>query len=237
MPPADQAPTREVDTGPMGGTIEHHPAYAVIGASRVSSSHGEYLFGSDFRHHHYVLIRIGRSSLRRDLSHDWIHGDSHEYIEVALSEAQWATFVSSMNVGGGVPCTLSHLDGTLMPGIAEVANRSEQFKDELADTLGRARPALDKLEERLASAKMTPTARDDLKKLIDIVRQNIGGNVGYVAKQFGKHMERTVERAKIEVNAYVQQIIIRAGVGALRGDSPIQLGPVDAPQLGEGDEE
>ena len=45
----------------------------------------------------------------RDLSHDW-HHEREQYIEVAMSEAQWATLVSSLN-STAIPCTLTYLMG------------------------------------------------------------------------------------------------------------------------------
>lgn len=43
-------PTRRPPNTPgdKGDYIESHPAYALIGASRVSATPGYYLFGSDF---------------------------------------------------------------------------------------------------------------------------------------------------------------------------------------------
>ncbi|KKL96942.1 hypothetical protein LCGC14_1839510, partial [marine sediment metagenome] len=97
-----QEPTIEVTKDdPINDTVERHPAYAQIGAMRVSGSHGAYLYGSDFRHQHYIMIQIHDSVLHRSLSGDRAHSGKR-LIEVALSEAQWATFVSSLNQGSGV---------------------------------------------------------------------------------------------------------------------------------------
>ena len=47
---------------------------------------------------------------------------------------------------------------------------------------------------------------------------------GFVIKQFDKHAETTVEKATMEVNAYVTQNLQRAGLQALTGgDVPFQL--------------
>ena len=103
-----QQPTAEKVGSNITETVESHPAYAQISASRVSGQTN--LYGSDFSHQNYVTISIHASELHRSLSRDWAFS-RREYIEVAMSESQWAAFVSSMNVGCGIQCTLSHLEG------------------------------------------------------------------------------------------------------------------------------
>ena len=118
--------------GSRDATRTTHPAFAQITASRVSGH--SILYGSDFDHNHYVTISISRSELCRNLSNDWYHS-REELIEVALSEAQWATFVSSMNQGSGVACTLQHFNGKMIPQLPETVNRKAQFNGDLKETL------------------------------------------------------------------------------------------------------
>ena len=137
-----EKPTRTyTPDSPAHNYRENHPAYAMIGASRVSQfggGGGARLFGSDFGHQHYVTISIRRASLGRSHQSEHAYGEE-ELIEVALSEAQWATFVSSMNVGHGVQATLTRVrDGDgfhLVPGIDDDTNRQEQFSNDIAERL------------------------------------------------------------------------------------------------------
>jgi hypothetical protein len=102
-------PTRVATNNAWSEYEENHPAYGMIGASRVSG--GAYLYGSDFRHQHWMTIRIHHGRLlRSDLSYDHYMAEG-QIIEVELSEAQWATFVSAANVGDGVPCTINWVVG------------------------------------------------------------------------------------------------------------------------------
>lgn len=103
-----------------------HPAFAQISASRVSG--GTYLYGSDFQHHNYVTIsiKLSESHQRKGSGRDWAFG-REEILEVALSEAQWATFVSTMNVGDGVQCTLSRKNGSFVPGLASTGISSSRW--------------------------------------------------------------------------------------------------------------
>lgn len=214
MSQQSQKPTRRAGTNSHDDYVEEHPAYALIGASRMTSTPGHALFGSDFLHQHFIRIAIRPAEVARGLSNDWVHGTRTPYIEVDLSEAQWATFVSSMNVGDGVPCTTTFLaDSGFVPGIVPDTNRRDQFNSEVADTL---RDAIAKLEEVRDAA---PTKA--LRSKVDLAIQELRSNLPFVARQFDEHAEKTVERAKMEVNAYTTRMLMRAGLAALDGEEAL----------------
>jgi len=232
-----QAPERKSDPGWPGGeaTIETHPAYAMIGASRVSSNPGEYLFGSDFAHRHYMTVTIRRAEQRRDLSHDWHHG-GEELISVAMSEAQWATFVSTTNVGFGVPCTMQRRGPFsagepigMVPGIIQTHDRREQFRGEAKERLDLVAAALAKLAAAVADPEVTMPAktRKALADNVNTARRNLEANLDYVVKCFDEHVERTVEGAKVEVSAYLTAAIQRAGLASLVEGSGHVIGMLD----------
>lgn len=208
---------------------ERHPAYAVIGASRVSATPGQFLFGSDFRHGHFVRIRVLPASRHRSLAHDWIHPTSlTPLIEVNLSESQWAAFVSTLNSGDGVPCTLDRvIDRGDVPGIEGTPDRTRQFSAEARETLQRTAQALDDMQQRIQGAKMAAGVRDALLADIHKAKMNLGGNLDFVAKSFSQHVERTVDQARAEIAAHVQAAISRAGLKALGAseDAVLQLAP------------
>jgi hypothetical protein len=211
-----QAPTLTPSDSPVSDTIERHPAYAQIGASRVSGT--AYLYGSDFAHHNFITLTIHASELHRGLSQDRPFA-TKEYIEVGLSEAQWATFVSSLNVGQGVQCTLVHREGQRVSRLPRPAPRDVQFKGEMTETLDDARRVLRQLRERLVAGK---GGKESLG-LLDKALQEIEQNTRFVADQFTEHMTETVERAKVEVNAYAQHLITRLGLEAASEKPPLAL--------------
>jgi hypothetical protein len=206
-----ERPTRS-DGGMHYDYRENHPAYGMVGASRVSSTPGRSLFGSDFRHQHYVVITIRRAELVRGLASDSTFA-TQELIEVAISEAQWATFVSTMNVGHGVPCTLEYIAGEgYVPGIIPDTKRREQFNAEIQQDLDES---IAFMEEALTQAK-TKAQREPIERAISRLRSGLP----FVAEQFDEHAEEMVEKAKTEVEAYLTSAIQRAGLAAL-GAPPI----------------
>lgn len=198
--------------GPSTETVTTHPAFAQIGASRVSGNTA--LYDSDFRHNHYMTISIRRSELHRGLNRDW-HFGREEIIEVALTESQWATFVSSSNMGSGVPCTLQRLDGKMVPGLPDPEKRTDQFSVEMRKSM---QNVLDRLDALIAGAKTKAQKHE-----MEMLRQQIVSNLPFVASQFEKHMEDTVEDAKQEVHGYMTGLLQRAGLQALSGDLPLVI--------------
>lgn len=204
--------------------IYAHPAYGQLSASRVEG--GRVLYGSDFQHQRYIRIRISPSRLERNLANDWLHA-GRPVIEVDVSEAQWATFVSSMNVGQGVPCTIAALQGETVPGIPDPVDRSAQFAGEVRSKLERADKVLRELEEHIQACGVPKSKQADLLNAVRAARNDVGSNVKFVAEQFDEHMERTVEAAKVEVNAYATNLVMRTGLQALAdaqgGVAPLEL--------------
>jgi hypothetical protein len=206
--------------GPMAGTVHKHPAFGQIVASRIQGE--KVLYGSDLKHRNFVTIRITGSELHRSNSKDW-NFERQQYVEVALSEAQWATFVSSMNMGGGTPCTLVTMGGKSIPQLPDPESRREQFNGELSDTMRDALAQLQAMRAELADAKISATLRNSMTSRIDMAIQEITKNVPFVAEQFDRHLEQQVERAKTEINAYATVTLMRAGLENHGGKGPVQM--------------
>lgn len=209
--PDEQEPVLVNDNDPRGQTYEH-PAYAQIAVFRTSG-HAT-LYDSDFRHHNTMRISIHCSQLKRDIGRDW-HFPREEYIEVELSEAQWATFVSSPNAGSGVPCTLRQLQGRSIPKLPAPKSRVEQFGKEHDAKLAGVLERLNKIEELIDNSKLSQKDKNAMKSELRIAHMDLTVNREFMGEQFGEHMEKVVERAKTEVNAYQTQMVSKLGMQAL----------------------
>lgn len=193
-------------------TTTSHPAFGQIRASRVSGRSS--LYGSDFIHNQYITVSICRSQFDRDLSRDWVHAQD-ELIEVKMSEAQWATFVSSLNVGGGVQCTLNHLDGESVPELPDPISRADQFGEEMKRTMKSATDTLRKCAEQVAGMGLP---KGKTKTIIDSFNHAImqlDSNAPFVASQFEEHVEDVIESAKTEIHGHMVSLVQRAGLEAL----------------------
>ncbi len=206
-----------------------HPAFGQMAVSRVRGS--TRLYGSDFEHRACLRIRIAHSELCRSLSRDW-HHERGEIIEVELSEAQWATFVSSPNTGGGEPCTIRHIDGKQMPRI-EARDEKDNYAPEVKDRIDRASNAINALAAKLRNGALDGVSKARAKEILNHVetaQREFTANVPFVVKSFGEHVETRVEKAKTEIHGWMTSTIQRAGLQALaeRDGAPLLLeAPVD----------
>lgn len=204
---------------------ERHPAWILVGASRVSAGPpGAVLFDSDIRHQHYVLVRVKRAERRRDLNHDWKHA-RETIIEFAMSEAQWASFVSSMNTGDGVAATLEW-DGTLddprVPG-TPYAPRLQVSMEEVHAAAAKAQA---KVQEAFAAYAEKKSAAN--LRALEIAISHMTPNMDFAAKSLSEHAENVVQRARADIEAFVIQKAQQVGL------DPADLGGL--PELAPGTE-
>lgn len=209
----DIAPERHASSMPDDNAYKlTHPAFAQIRASRVSGNRT--LYGSDFDHHNYIEITLKRSEWNRTLHHDWFFGRDELYT-VALSEMQWANFVSAMNVGDGTPCTMVRdKDVGLYPGVL-ITDRTEQFADEVRDQTKDAITDLRELIDAIDASGLSKTKAEGLKAKAQKALRTFQDHLPWAEKQFRKHMENSVEKAKAEVAAYANAVIRGAGLTAI----------------------
>lgn len=190
-----------------------HPAWAVLGASRIQSNPGQVLFDSDIVHANTVRIRLMLAVRKRDLHHDWIHG-SKIVVEVEMSESQWASFVSTMNSGDGVPCTLrfNAQDG-YVPGFPH----EPQLAETMRETHEAAEQAFEAIREAFAAveAAKTPASKRDAMDNLRAKINNATPNVDFAGKQLVKQSEDVVNKAKADVEAWIttraRQLGLEAG--------------------------
>lgn len=213
----EQPVTITTDTG---DTITTHPSYALIGASRVQG--GVYLNGSDFRHHNFITITIKTAERHRCLGRDWSFGEK-EVIQVALSEAQWATFVSTMNVGDGVDCTIQRKSGSVVPQLPKPDSPKNKAHEDIGNTLAELQTRLRELANELGDGAVSKTKAADIRRQMGWLADALTSNVEYTAKTFGEYVETTIEKAKIEVNAYATNIIHRTGIAALTDSAVVPV--------------
>jgi flagellar basal body P-ring protein FlgI len=226
MPRSTQRPTINLESNKR--ETETHPAYSHIQACRVSGS--IQLHGSDFVHQYYVNVRIYEGgTIERSLSNDYSY-QGKLLVEVAMSEAQWATFVSSMNTTP-TPCTLEFVrNRPEIPAIERNVDRKAQFGQEMAAKFKEAQLQAAYIITQIKESKLSQKAKDELTKSVKIMAEHISSNTQFVSDQFGEHIEHTVEKAKVDINAYALNLLHRAGLNALNAPSEDVGSPLRLPE-------
>ena len=179
---------------------ESHPSWALIGVSRVmAGGKGVPMFDSDVRHNNFVVLRVQTATRKRDLHRDWIHSDKL-VMEIEMSEVQYASMISTMNSGDGVPATLRYVrDGKLQEvPPAPFDSRLEQTHTEVTskthETFGR-------IEEAWKVYKAKPNAAN--RRELELAIQNASSNIDYAAKSLTEHAEAVVQKARADIEAMV----------------------------------
>lgn len=185
----------------LHGDAYAHDAFGQIRVGRLSG--GGVLYGSEFQHHNAVRIEITRSELIRNLSSDR-YSPRNSLIAIDLSEGQWAEFVSSMG-NGGVPCTVRRVGSEPMPFIERAESTQEKFNMEAHESVKNALGHLGNLINQLKDAKMTERQRTELVGSAEGAYNALRSSVPFIAEQFSEHIERTVNRARAEINAHVSR--------------------------------
>lgn len=201
---------------------EVHPAWGVIGASRVSAGpQGTALFDSDIRHQHTVVVRLATAERQRNLNRDWL-GREKEFVEVEMSEAQWASFVSSMNSGNGVPCTIRRREREETPAFP--------FAPRLQESMDEVRGAASKAAQEVAAAFAAYTEKKTAANLraLEVAIRNMPANIAYAAETLSEHTENVVQKARADVEAMVYSKAQQLGLDpAELGTLELEAGPTE----------
>ncbi|WP_020142331.1 hypothetical protein [Terracoccus sp. 273MFTsu3.1] len=197
-----QRPTEDPTTDADGW--EHHPAFGSITAHRISTTPGAVLFDSEIRHTYFVRVTISPMQRKRDLNRDWLHTGNRPLMEVDMSEAQWASFVSSMNTSG-VPCTIRTKENDHnipnLPFDARLALSAKETQDAAQHAFEGIKEAMDALEALPSNAGVK--ARREAMRRLHFAIENAPKNVEFAAKSLTEHTENVVQKARADIEAMV----------------------------------
>lgn len=184
-------------------TRVNHPSFGFIRASRVSGHAA--LFDSALRHQHYITITVGASEQIRENSRTW-NMAGKEYIQVSMSEAQYATFLTSLNMGSGAPCTLTRLMGAKIEEPPADTNTRTAFDKEIEhdvqEAIGALKVAAAELSGLVGKGKATRKELNGLQGSVEKAIREISLNAPFILTQFAEYMETLTERAKADLNAH-----------------------------------
>jgi hypothetical protein len=206
--PRETVPVRKTDRGD-----DTHPAFGMVQVHRYSNTPGAILFDSDIRHGHTVALTIHRATRKRDLARDWIHSDLREIAQIEMSEAQWASLVSSMG-SSGVPCTIRATETNPrvpeLPYDPRLAHSMKEVHEAADKTFGKIEQAMQSFDalDPKATAKEKREALQRLRSTIF----NATPNVAFTAKSLVEHAENVVQRSRADIEAMAIQAAEEMGL-------------------------
>ena len=212
--------TREVGAGGWQEEVETHPAYGQISISRCTGE--AKLFGSALdKHSSYISLTIRHSKRHHHLHRDWYH-PRDPITEVVMSHAQFAELITTLNMGGGTPCTIRTLPGHIrVPGIpyetkTEASKVVDGFKDGQAELVKALRAlvadAVVLLGKKGAIGKRD---RSDLMAILEYVLREVEANRPFAVQSFQEAAEKVVTQSKAEVEAMLTMSLHKLGLEKL----------------------
>jgi len=203
---------------------ETHPSFGVIGWSRqhtVGGGDGPNLFGSDLKHGNLISVHISRASRTRDLSKSWIFEDKR-LIEVVMSASQFADFLTTPNMGSGIPCTIKRTEHEVTEDYPSFETEADLHKKEVKQTLKSAknigRALLDKMKTMQGGKTIKKGDFSELMRGVEKMIQEVHDNVPFVENSFRRSMEKTISAGKAEIESYIESRIRSAGLEKLAED-------------------
>jgi hypothetical protein len=200
------------------------PCMAMVGFSRKTYPGGLSLFGSSVKNSNVISLTIYEADMDRHLSQDWYHAKRKPIVEVIFSPLQFSELLTTMNIGFGVPGTLRY-HGDQDFELPEFPSKADQFKGEVEDRLKAVIKELNEAGEVIEGLIDDPKpigkqVRKQLKNLVSSFRGAVENSFPFILQQFGKQMERTVTEAKSEVDAFIEDTIIKTGIEELKKRTP-----------------
>ena len=185
-----------------------HPSFANLYIGRSQCSGQKALFGSSIKHHDIITLKIFPAFIDRDLNMDRYFPEARPYIEIEMSQSQFAQAITSLNMGAGVPVTLRRLNDQYIEPCPYVDKR-EQFSNEFRNDMNELSKKLSettKEVEELIENKKTFTKADKEKILstLHAVTMQVSSNYPYMFSMFNEQMDKTVTEAKAEIESHLQ---------------------------------
>lgn len=203
----------------MENNREKHESFGVLKFSRVRRSGSTHLFGSSIKHSDTIIMRVSHASVERHLSNDWV-GEEDNILECEMSYSQFAEAITSMNVGVGTPVTLrrTQLNRDIEP--YNFVGKRTQFEEEFNANMRKQTEQANKLIDTVSSLfeEKKSLNKGDKESVLDMLNQlqmAIGCNQEFIYKQFNRQMDKTVNEAKGEIEAFMQNKLNALGVKEL----------------------
>ena len=210
----------------MQETIMKHPSYGMLSFHRVTGA-ATPLFGSSIQHRDTIRLTLKEGEVKRSLNTDWYFGGK-QLFEVEMSLSQFAELITSLNMGDGIPVTILSTETQKRikscPFESKAELHQKEFQEHFRKTYEKSRVLLRQVKERFSTKKaLTKKEKEEILTTLTILSNDIGSNIDFQLKQFQEQMEKTVQEAKGEIEAFYQNRVMEASKQGLQ----LQGNPVD----------
>ncbi len=188
------------------------PSYGMIQLSRSSiGGTGTALFGSSIMHNNVIRLTISNGFMEREDSQDNYYAKTSRkncIVEVEMPYTQFAGAITSLNMGDGVPVTITNIGGQPVPKRPyedkqkimrkEVEDAADDIARKLVKDAAEVKKLLD--EKRVLS-------KSDREWIVNVLKgadQRLSSDIPFLNDLFLEQMDKTVTEVKGEFESYVQ---------------------------------
>lgn len=176
---------------------KQHPSYGMLQLSRSSiGGNGTALFGSSIMHNDVIRLTISNGFMEREDSQDRYYVKTSRkncIVEVDMSYTQFAEAVTSLNMGDGVPVTITNIGGQPVPQ-CPYENKQKMMRkevEEAADSIAR------KLNQQAAEVKKLldekrVLSKSDREWIVDVLKsagRRLGSDLPFLNELFQEQMD------------------------------------------------
>lgn len=187
---------------------QKHPSFANLYIGRSQYSGQRALFGSSIKHHDVICLKISPAYTQRSLNEERYFAEPFPYIEIEMSQAQFAQAITSLNMGEGTPVTLTSFNGQIIEE-CPYEDKRKKYAKELSVDLERISKEFEKgskeAEEILENKKtLSNSDKDKILSSLQYLRRVLTDHIPFIYSQFNKQMDKTVAESKAEIESHIQ---------------------------------
>lgn len=198
---------------------EKHESYGMLKLSRISHGKETILYGSNIPHRETILLTIQPGVHKRDLYEDWYYSEGMSYIEVEMSQAQFAEAITSLNQGSGIPVTIRRLHGKFIqpPHFENKRMIFEQEFEEKMTAIGERIDSLtEKTKELLTNKKsINKSERETILRELQAIKAQFTSDLPFISASYNEQIDRTTQEAKAEIEAFTAHKLNQLGLNKL----------------------
>lgn len=180
-----------------------HPSYALIHLDRVNGDKGCFMSRTQGSGH--VVMTIEQA----ECLSDGRPVGTNRLVRLKLTFAQYLELISSLNMGPGIPCTLTYLQGPVKeykPEPNQLDTLNGLFQKEFNDIELYSSKITDYLEGLKDKGRASKSDIQEIERLVRLLLGTVKSNLPSIAKICADSISKYVQGAKLEILAYTSRL-------------------------------
>lgn len=192
-----------------------HSAFGLVSFHRFSGNCKT--FGSEINSNVGITLQIHEAEEVWHL-HEKNYFARKLVAKVELSPHQFATLLTTMNMGSGVPCTIKYNNGEVEDFIDSDTTHDliqKDLKEDVSDLSISVKKLETEMKEILEKSTLSKANKKVLLGIVSQIRIAIDSNIPFILKQYREALDKMTSGAKAEVDAFVTNALTQLGMEKL----------------------